>query len=63
MPPKKLPAADGKRKAAAAAATTPSPLKKKCPHQTSQTPFESVDKETTYIVHKMVRILWNKGSR
>jgi hypothetical protein len=38
-------------------------LKKKCPHQTQQTPFESVDEETTYIVYKMVGMRWNKGSR
>ena len=54
--------ADGKRKAGAAAAATPAPAKKKCPHQTTQTPFESVDEEITYIVNKMVWMWWNKGS-
>ena len=61
--PKKLPTADGKRKAGAAAAATPAPTKKTCPHRTPQTPFESVDEETTYIVDKMVGMRWNKGSR
>jgi hypothetical protein len=36
---------------------------KTCPHRTPQTPFERLDEETTYIVDKMVGMLWNKGSR
>ena len=55
--------ADGKRKAGAAAAATQAPAKKTCPHRTPQTPFESGDKETTYIVDKMVGTRWNQGSR
>ena len=55
--------ADGKRKAGAAAAATQAPAKKTCPHRTPQTPFESGDKETTYIVDKMVGVRWNQGSR
>ena len=55
--------ADGKRKAGAAAAATQAPAKKTCPHRTPQTPFESADEETTYIVDKMVRMRWNLGSR
>jgi len=46
-----------------AAAATPVSAKKTCPHRTQQTPFERLDEETTYIVNKMVGILWNKGSR
>jgi len=61
--PKKLPTEDGKRKAGAAAGTTPAPAKKTCPHRTPQTPFERLDEETTYIVDKMVGMWWNKGSR
>ena len=30
---------------------------------TPQTPFESVDEETTFTVDKMVGMRWNKGSR
>jgi hypothetical protein len=52
--PKKLPTADGKRMAGAAAAATPARAKKTCPHRTPQTPFERLDEETTYIVNKMV---------
>jgi hypothetical protein len=52
-----------KRKAGAAAAATQAPAKKTCPHRTPQTPFESLDEETTYIVDKMVGMRWNKGSR
>ena len=62
MPPKKLPTEDGNRQASVAAAATPVSAKKKCQHLTPQTPFESVDEETTYIVDKMVGIRWNKGS-
>jgi hypothetical protein len=61
--PKKLPTANGKRKAGAAAAATQAPAKKTCPHRTPQTPFERLDEETTYIVDKMVGMRWNKGSR
>jgi hypothetical protein len=61
--PKKLPTADGKWKACAAAAATQAPSKMTCPHRTQQTPFERLDEETTYIVDKMVGMLWNKGSR
>ena len=54
----------GKRPSAdAAAAATQAPAKKTCPHRTPQTPFESGDKETTYIVDKMVGTRWNQGSR
>ena len=51
------------RKAGAAAAATLVTVKKTCPHWKPQTPFERLDKETTYIVYKMVGMLWNKGSR
>jgi hypothetical protein len=70
--PKKLPTADGKRKAGtaaadwkagAAAAAIQAPAKKTCPHRTPQTPFERLDEETTYIVDKMVGMRWNTGSR
>jgi hypothetical protein len=61
--PKKLPTANGKRKAGAAASATQAPAKKTCPHRTPQTPFERLDEETTYIVDKMVGMRWNKGSR
>ncbi len=61
--PKNLPTADGKRKACAAAAATQAPSKKTCPHRTTQTPFESLDEETTYLVDKMVGMQWNKGAR
>jgi hypothetical protein len=61
--PKKLPTADGKLKAGAAAAATQAPAKKTCPHLTPQTPFERLDEETTYIVDKMVGMQWNTGSR
>ena len=53
---------DGNRKASAATATTPASSKKTCPHRTTQTTFESVDEETTYIVDKLVGMWWNKGS-
>ena len=56
--PKKLPTADDKRKAGRAAAATPAPAKKTCPHRTPQTPFERLDEETTYIVDKMVGMWW-----
>ena len=49
--------------AGAAAAATKAPAKKTCPHRTPQTPFESADEETTYIVDKMVGMRWNLGSR
>jgi hypothetical protein len=61
--PKKLPMEDVKLKACEAAAATQTPAKKTCLHQTMQTPFQSLDQETTYIVDKMVWMLWNKGSR
>ena len=61
--PRKVSTGDGKRKADAAAAATQAPAKKTCPHRTPQTPFESGDKETTYIVDKMVGTRWNQGSR
>ena len=61
--PRKVSTGDGKRKADAAAAATQAPAKKTCPHRTPQTPFESGDKETTYIVDKMVGVRWNQGSR
>jgi hypothetical protein len=61
--PKKLPTADGKRKASEAPDATQAPAKKTCPHRTPQTPFERLDEETTYIVDKMVGMRWNKGSR
>jgi hypothetical protein len=61
--PKKLPTTDGMRKAGAAAAATQAPAKQTCPHRTPQTPFERLDKETMYIVDKMVGMRWNKGSR
>ena len=60
---RKVSTGDGKRKADAAAAATQAPAKKTCPHRTPQTPFESGDKETTYIVDKMVGTRWNQGSR
>ncbi len=60
---RKVSTGDGKRKADAAAAATQTPAKKTCPHRTPQTPFESGDKETTYIVDKMVGTRWNQGSR
>jgi hypothetical protein len=63
MPRRKVSTGDGKRKADAAAAATQAPAKKTCPHRTPQTPFESGDKETTYIVDKMVGTRWNQGSR
>jgi hypothetical protein len=61
--PRKVSTGDGKRKADAAAAATQAPAKKTCSHRTPQTPFESGDKETTYIVDKMVGTRWNQGSR
>jgi len=59
---KKLPTVDGKQKACVSAAATQAPSKKTCPHRTPQTPFESLEEETTYLVNKMVWILWNKGA-
>ncbi len=59
--PKKLPTADAKQKAGEAAAATQAPAKKTCPHRTPQTPFESLDEETTYI-RAMLRPLTH-GSR
>jgi hypothetical protein len=61
--PKKLPTADGKRKAGAAAAATQVIAKKTCPHRMQQASFERLDEETTYIVDNMVEMRWNKGSR